>query len=100
MRPFRLYGQPAADCKRERKYVTGALLNTEETTGLFQQLVMGMFSPNSWMVLVRENARKLDDGKGYPYFRKAPDVLKQLGILYQNETEMEDVTKNLQSTSK
>lgn len=31
----RLYGQPAADCKRERKYVTGGLLNTEETTAVF-----------------------------------------------------------------
>ena len=39
----RLYGQPAADCKRERKYVTGGLLNTEETTVhrcFFSQLVM------------------------------------------------------------
>jgi hypothetical protein len=37
----RLYGQPAADCKRERKYVTGGLLNTEETTAVFfSQLVM------------------------------------------------------------
>ena len=26
--------------------------------------------PNSWLVFVRENATKMDENWGYPYFRK------------------------------
>jgi len=77
----RLYGQPAADCKRERKYVTGGLLNTEETTAVFFRNLWWMRCVFNWMCMLNQNETEMGRCKMYQYVTKYIEVLV-VSLLY------------------